>query len=75
MNPSGSIPPTLPKTTYHVAQDGTAVGPFDINQLKELISSGKVKKDTLLWKSGTPTWERADSFDELKTLFPPELPR
>ena len=40
-----------------------------------MIASGQIKKDSLLWKSGTPTWERADSFDDLKTLFPPELPK
>lgn len=76
MNPNNSaVPPSLPKTTFHVAQNGQAVGPFEINQIKEMITSGQIKKDSLLWKSGTPTWERADSFDDLKTLFPPELPK
>lgn len=74
MNPNTQVPPTIPKTTYHVASDGKAVGPFEASKIQEMISSGEIKKETLLWKQGTPTWQQASSFEEFKGFFPPDLP-
>lgn len=73
LNASDMVPPTIPETVFHVALDGKAIGPFGIQKIKEMISSGQIRKDTLLWKQGTPTWERADSFAEFSFVFPPEL--
>ena len=75
MNPTpGAVPPPIPSVSFHVAVNGQAAGPYELNALKDMISSGQIKNDTLLWKQGTPSWARADSFDELKGLFPPSIP-
>lgn len=75
MNAAGNVPPAIPTVTFHVAVDGKAVGPFEVAKIGEMISSGQITRETLLWKQGTPTWAKADSFPEFAPLFPPELPK
>lgn len=73
------VPPPIPDTTYHVAVDGKAEGPFNIDQLKAMASSGKITSDTLIWKQGMQGWERASEQPELAVIFntgamPPPIP-
>ncbi len=75
MNAAGNVPPTIPTVTFHVVIDGKAVGPFETSKIREMISSGQITKETLLWKQGTPAWANADTFSEFASLFPPELPK
>lgn len=75
MNSNGVTPPPLPTVTYHVEMNGSANGPFDLSTIKSMIFEGKIQKETLIWKQGTPTWEKAVSFPELSDMFPPELPK
>lgn len=77
LNASGnSVPPPVPQSQpkYHIAQDGKAVGPFELNKIIEMISAGQIKRDTLLWKADTPNWEKASSFVEFASYFPPDIP-
>lgn len=75
MNPNqgNNVPPPMPKTNYYLAINNKPTGPYELNQIKGMIESGQIKNDSVLWKSGTPTWEKAESFDEFKTLFPPKI--
>ena len=73
MNATPSVPPSIPKTTYHVAVDGKAVGPFEVSKIQEMISSGEIKKETLLWKQGAPSWKQASQMEEFASFFPPEI--
>ena len=72
---TNNVPPSLPKVTYHVAVDGAAQGPFEETKIFEMINNGDIKRETLLWKQGTPSWEKADSFADFAKLFPPEIPK
>lgn len=74
MNSSGNVPPAIPTVTFHVAIDGKAVGPFETAKVIEMINSGQVLKDTLIWKQGTPNWVKAGELKEFSDLFPPDLP-
>ena len=62
-------PPPIPVISYHVAVNGQATGPFDPNTLKQMIIAGTFTKDTLVWKQGMAEWAKAESVDELKSLF------
>jgi membrane protease subunit (stomatin/prohibitin family) len=75
MNATGTVPPSIPQVVYYVAVDNNPVGPFDLNKIKEKIANGEIVKETLLWKQGTPTWEKASSFAKLSSLFPPSIPK
>jgi len=76
--PPAATPPPLPQTPqFHVAIDGTQAGPFDISALKQHIQSGKLTRETLVWRQGMTGWTAAGQVEELTTLFgavPPPLP-
>ena len=64
--------PTI-SAVYYVAVDNNPTGPFTIENIKSMISNQQIKRDSLIWKQGTPTWEKAESFGELAGMFPPPL--
>lgn len=70
----GAVPPPIPVTLYHVAVNGQATGPYDINTLAGMIASGQLTASTLVWKSGMAQWAKAESVEELKNLFVNTMP-
>jgi len=70
-------PPPLPASVqYFTGVDGKQAGPFDAAQIAQMIASGALKRDTLMWKAGMPAWAAAESMTELNALFantPPPL--
>ncbi len=75
VNNPGSVPPPVPVVSYHVAKDGKNLGSFEINKIKEMIVSGDIDKNTFVWKQGMSNWIKASETEELKDLFPPEIPQ
>ena len=73
-----STPPPIPKAqTYHLAINGASKGPLTIEQIKTMITSHEIDKDTLIWREGMSNWEKISSLDELKMIFkatPPPIP-
>ena len=70
---SSQMPPPIPKVAYCVAVNGTSTGPYDITTLSQMALSGELSRDSLVWKQGMPTWEKAENVDELNGLFPPPI--
>lgn len=66
---SGMTPPPIPVTTYHVVVNGQAVGPYELNTLKQMMSLGQLSENSLVWRAGMSEWVRVDSVEELKELF------
>lgn len=71
---SGITPPPVPNVMYHVATNGQATGPFDLNTLKQMSVVGKFTSESLVWKAGMANWEKAGTIDELKSLFVNNIP-
>lgn len=73
-----STPPPLPSSVqFYAALDGQQAGPFDISTLRQYVQSGKLTRQTLVWRQGMPNWKAADQIEELVSLFdsaPPPLP-
>lgn len=71
-------PPPLPTTIqYFAVQNGSQSGPFDLQNIKELIKNGSLNRSTLVWQEGMENWAQADSRPDLVALFtpaPPPLP-
>ena len=72
-------PPPIPSVSYHIAVDGKAEGPYNLDQLKDLAAAGKFTSDSLVWKQGMQGWEKAGDQEDLKTVFnagavPPPIP-
>lgn len=66
---SGMTPPPVPNVMYHVAANGQATGPFDLNALKQMAATGQFTSESLVWKVGMAEWEKAGTIDELKSIF------
>ncbi|MDE7284326.1 MAG: SPFH domain-containing protein [Lachnospiraceae bacterium] len=66
---SGVTPPPIPVTSYYVAANGQAIGPCEINDLKQMVASGELSANSLVWRAGMNEWVRADSVEEFKELF------
>ena len=71
---SGTVPPPIPVVAYHVAVNGQATGPFDISVLAQMVATGQLSADSLVWKNGMAQWAKAGSLDELKALFTDTVP-
>ncbi len=67
-------PPPIPVVSYHIAINGQTSGPFDMNTLTQMVSTGQLTAATLVWKNGMSEWSRADMVDELKVLFVNQMP-
>ena len=72
--PNGTTPPPVPTIAYHVAVNGQAVGPFDLNTLAQMVSNGQLTTNSLVWKAGMSAWVKADTVEDLKGLFANVMP-
>lgn len=73
-----NTPPPIPTVAYMIAVNGAQSGPFNIQQLQQLVQQGQVNTNTYVWKQGMANWELAGNVQELKSLFvantPPPIP-
>lgn len=70
----GMTPPPIPVVAYHVAVNGQATGPYNLQVLQQMIMSGQVTADSLVWKTGMANWIKAREADDLNGLFAPPVP-
>lgn len=77
----GGVPPmpdSVPQVSYMVGVNGQQAGPFDWNQLQQLVQQGQLTQQTYVWKQGMPNWAFAGQVQELQPLFmndaPPQMP-
>lgn len=74
-----AMPPPLPQgEQFFVALDGQQQGPFAVDALRQLVQSGRLGQQTLVWKQGMPAWTAANQVPALQSLFqamPPPLPK
>jgi membrane protease subunit (stomatin/prohibitin family) len=78
MNPAnGQTPPPPPIIQYSISVNGQTSGPFNWQQLQQMVSSGQLTKNTHVWKQGMANWDFAGNVQELGSLFlsaPPPPP-
>lgn len=73
-NMTVSAPPPIPTSQYHVAVNGQATGPFNMDSLIQMRASGQFMASSLVWKTGMSGWVKAETVEELKGLFVNEMP-
>ena len=62
---------------YFVAVNNQPAGPYDATGLRQLISDGRLNRETLVWREGMNDWAPAGRVAELSPLMasvPPPLP-
>lgn len=78
MQQAMQAPPAMPTIQYMLAINGQQSGPFNLQQLQQLVQSGQLTPQTYVWKQGMAQWELAGNVQELSSLFaspcPPPAP-
>lgn len=75
-NNNGTPPPLATSVQYYTGIDGKQSGPYDAAQIQQMIQSGAIKRETLMWKNGMAAWAAADTIGDLQPYFtnvPPPL--
>ena len=62
-------PPPPPIVNYFVAVNGAQTGPFTMQQLQAMASSGQFNRQSQVWKQGMTGWLAAETQTELSALF------
>ena len=76
----GSMPPPPPVTQYLISVNGQQAGPFNMQQLQQMVMSSQLQTNTYVWKQGMQNWVEAGQVMELQSLFnampppPPPMP-
>jgi membrane protease subunit (stomatin/prohibitin family) len=70
----GTPPPLPPQLQLFVALGGQQSGPFDLSVLQQMVRSGQLTRDTLVWKQGMSAWTAAGQVNELAPVFAPVPP-
>lgn len=76
--PGAAVPPAMPMATpeiqLFVAVNGQQYGPFNYQQCQQMIPTGQLTPQSLVWKQGMATWMPASQVPELQALFAPAMP-
>jgi membrane protease subunit (stomatin/prohibitin family) len=70
-------PPPPPQVAFHVMAGGAQYGPFPVSQLQQMIQSGQLLPDSMVWTAGMASWAAAGTVPALASLFgavPPPPP-
>jgi membrane protease subunit (stomatin/prohibitin family) len=80
MNQQQNTPPPPPTIAYSVSVNGQTAGPFNLQQLQQMVQNSQLTQNTHVWKQGMAGWEVAGNVQELASLFgavpppPPPMP-
>lgn len=77
MHQQQNTPPPPPQIQYSISVNGQIAGPFNWQQLQQMVQNNQLTQNTHVWKQGMLAWELAGNVQELATLFgaiPPPPP-
>ncbi len=67
------VPPP-PMVQFFAVVNGQQQGPFNLQQLQQMIGQKAITPETMVWKQGMPNWANAKAVPELAGLFMPAAP-
>ena len=74
MNGMPQMPQQQPAVLYMVGVNGQQAGPFNWQQLQQLVQQGQLTQQTYVWKQGMAQWASAGQVAELAPLFQNQAP-
>lgn len=74
MNGMPQMPQQQPVVQYMVGVNGQQAGPFNWQQLQQLVQQGQLTQQTYVWKQGMAQWASAGQVSELAPLFQNQAP-
>ncbi len=70
-----TTPPPMPGTvSYMLAVNGQQYGPYNLQQMQQMVGTGQLTAQTLVWCQGMAAWEQASNRADLASLFAPAAP-
>lgn len=78
LHQQNNTPPPPPQILYSVSINGQTSGPFNWQQLQQMVKNSQLAQTTYVWKQGMASWELAGNIQELSSLFnnvPPPPPQ
>lgn len=66
---SGVVPPHLHNVQYYTAVNGQTTGPYNLQQLAQMVAVGDLTAQSMMWKQGMTAWAVAGTMQELAQLF------
>ena len=72
-----TVPPIPVSSLYYLVINGAQQGPYNAEQIKQMIAANMVAANTYVWKDGMPNWEALSSLPEFQAYFkqvPPPIP-
>lgn len=73
----GTPPPPLgvPAISLFLALNGQQYGPYNLDACRQMVTSGQLTPQTMVWMEGMPAWAAASTVPALQVLFaPPAAP-
>ena len=64
-----NTPPPIPDVQYHVSVNGSQMGPFNMQQMRQMAQNGQLTPQTYVWKQGMANWDFVCNVPELASLF------
>ncbi len=74
LNGMPQMPQQQPIVQYMVGVNGQQAGPFNWQQLQQLVQQGQLTQQTYVWKQGMSQWASAGQVAELAPLFQNQAP-
>ena len=69
MQQQQNSPPPPTTIAYSISVNGQTAGPFNLQQLQQMVQNGQLTTNTHVWKQGMAGWEIAGNVLELSYLF------
>lgn len=63
------VPPPVPQACYYIAVGGAATGPFGAPALAQMVATGQLVRESLVWKPGMAEWQPAGGLSDFAVLF------
>tara|TARA_B110000211_G_scaffold218264_1_gene262878 strand:- start:106 stop:1221 length:1116 start_codon:yes stop_codon:yes gene_type:complete len=73
------MPPPMaaPVAAFFFSIDGQQLGPYTMDQIKQMATNNQISRDTMAWRDGMPQWTQVQGISELQSVFgtvPPPMP-
>ena len=63
-----NTPPPMPTVQYMIAVNGQQTGPYNMQQLQQMVQMGQFTPQTYVWKQGMAQWELAGNVVQASTI-------
>ena len=68
------MPPPIPSYHYFIAMNGQQYGPYNAQQMAQMVRAGQLALTSKVWRQGLEEWLDLSSLPELTSSLVPTVP-